>query len=73
MSPNEFRQIIGLKPAQDSSADELRNRNLNKMEGEVDPNVGPDVSSDSSEVSAESTEVDPMETGEAVFKKLFNI
>lgn len=29
MSPNEIRQVIGLKPAQDAKADELRNRNIN--------------------------------------------
>jgi hypothetical protein len=40
MSPNEFRQIIGLKPSKDPTADELRNRNLNKTEGQEDPNVG---------------------------------
>lgn len=31
MSPNEFRQIIGLKPSADPKADELRNRNLNEQ------------------------------------------
>lgn len=29
MSPNEIRQVIGLKPVQDMAADELRNRNIN--------------------------------------------
>ena len=43
MSPNEFRQIIGLKPSKDPTADELRNRNLNKTEGQDTPEVGPDV------------------------------
>lgn len=28
MTPNEIRQIVGLKPAEDPSADELRNRNM---------------------------------------------
>ena len=40
MSPNEFRQIIGLKPSKDPTADELRNRNLNKTEGQESPDVG---------------------------------
>ena len=31
MSPNEFRQIIGLRPSADPKADELRNRNLNEQ------------------------------------------
>lgn len=30
LSPNEIRQIIGLKPVADKQADELRNRNLNQ-------------------------------------------
>ena len=29
VSPNEVRQFMGLKPADSSEADELRNRNLN--------------------------------------------
>jgi len=31
MSPNEMRQVVGLKPVQDAKADELRNRNLNEQ------------------------------------------
>ena len=30
MSSNEIRQIIGLKPANDPKADELRNKNLSQ-------------------------------------------
>lgn len=30
MSPNEIRQIVGMKPSKDPSADELRNRNINQ-------------------------------------------
>ena len=42
ISPNEFRQKIGLKPAQDPAADELRNRNINAGEGEQFANTGED-------------------------------
>lgn len=35
MSSNEFRQIIGLRPSDDPSADELRNKNLNKSSQEI--------------------------------------
>ncbi len=47
MSSNEIRQIIGLKPAEDPRADELRNKNLNASEGEEyavtnDEGYGPD-------------------------------
>lgn len=40
ISPNEFRQKIGLKPAQDPAADELRNRNINAGQGEEFANTG---------------------------------
>ena len=40
ISPNEFRQKIGLKPAKDPAADELRNRNINAGEGEQFANTG---------------------------------
>ena len=35
MSSNEIRQIVGMKPSDDPSADELRNKNLNQPEGEM--------------------------------------
>ena len=36
MTSNEIRQIVGMKPATDPSADELRNKNLNQSNEEVD-------------------------------------
>ena len=36
MTSNEIRQIIGMKPSADPEADELRNKNLNKSNEEVD-------------------------------------
>lgn len=42
MSSNEIRQIIGMKPSDDPGADELRNKNLNKSNEEIDPNYGYD-------------------------------
>ena len=36
MTSNEIRQIVGMKPAEDPSADELRNKNLNQSNEEVD-------------------------------------
>jgi hypothetical protein len=39
MTPNEVRQKIGLKPAQDTGADELRNRYVNASPG-ADPAMG---------------------------------
>ena len=35
MSSNEVRQIIGMKPSSDPKADELRNKNLNKTEANI--------------------------------------
>lgn len=37
MTSNEIRQIIGLKPSDDPNADELRNKNLNQKEPEIEP------------------------------------
>lgn len=35
MTSNEIRQIVGMKPAKDPSADELRNKNLNQSNEEI--------------------------------------
>lgn len=35
MSPNEVRQVIGLKPSKDPTSDELRNRNLSESNADV--------------------------------------
>lgn len=35
MTSNEIRQLVGMKPADDPSADELRNKNLNQSNEEV--------------------------------------
>ena len=39
LTSNEIRQIIGMKPADDPGADELRNKNLNQPEGEAKPQI----------------------------------
>ena len=36
MTSNEIRQIVGMKPADDPSADELRNKNLNQSKEVID-------------------------------------
>lgn len=36
MTSNEIRQIVGMKPSKDPSADELRNKNLSQPSGEVE-------------------------------------
>lgn len=35
MTPNEIRQVVGMKPSSDESADELRNRNINQASEEM--------------------------------------
>lgn len=35
MSPNEIRQIIGMRPSKDPNADELRNRNLSQSNEDI--------------------------------------
>jgi hypothetical protein len=35
MSPNEVRQVIGLKPSKDPASDELRNRNLSESKADL--------------------------------------
>lgn len=40
MSPNEVRQIIGLKPDSDPESDKLRNRNLNKSNEQIAEDLG---------------------------------
>lgn len=40
MTSNEIRQIIGMKPADDPDADELRNKNLNKSKEELEEEQG---------------------------------
>ena len=36
LTSNEIRQIVGMKPSEDPRADELRNKNLNESESEVE-------------------------------------
>lgn len=36
MTSNEIRQIVGMKPSNDPSADELRNKNLNQSGKEIE-------------------------------------
>lgn len=47
MSPNEFRPIIGLKPVEDDRADQLRNRNINQSDEQMQNPVTVDQEDDS--------------------------
>ena len=58
MSPNEVRQIVGLRPVQNQKADELRNRNLNEpSDGCGSPAVSKFDESNSAENDSSSSAV----------------
>ena len=50
MTSNEIRQIVGMKPADDPSADELRNKNLNQSGKEIEAKQAPDKIQNEKEV-----------------------
>lgn len=39
MTPNEMRQVVGMKPSSDPKADELRNRNISQSSAELEGNM----------------------------------
>ena len=51
MTSNEIRQIVGMKPADDSSADELRNKNLNQSGEEIEAKQAPEKIQNEKEVT----------------------
>ena len=53
MTSNEIRQIVGMKPSDDPSADELRNKNLSQSNQEM----------------TETMEEIPLEEGEEVVQQ----
>lgn len=42
MSPNEVRQVIGMKPSKDPASDELRNRNLSEAKTDMENKIQPE-------------------------------
>lgn len=55
MTSNEIRQIVGMKPADDPKADELRNKNLSEPSGEV-PAGNPAVPTEEEPTITDQTE-----------------
>lgn len=45
-SSNDIRQLIGWKPSDDPSADELRNKNLNRSQQDIEKNTTNDTNTD---------------------------
>lgn len=67
MTSNEFRQIVGLKPAQDPSADELRNKNISQPNDEkavTEDNVPIDDIESAQGIDPEYDGVPPEQGGE---------
>lgn len=54
LSPNEIRQIVGMKPVTDAQADQLRNRNINSEKDQDFADASSDVSDDSYENNEEN-------------------
>ena len=53
MTPNEIRQVIGMMPASDPEADQLRNRNISESNEEVRE----DINVNEGEVNSQNGEV----------------
>ena len=51
MTSNEIRQVVGMKPSDDPSADELRNKNLNQSGEEVEAKQAPEKIQNEKEVT----------------------
>ena len=51
MTSNEIRQIVGMRPADDPSADELRNKNLNQSGEEIEAKQAPEKIQNEKEVT----------------------
>ena len=51
MTSNEIRQVVGMKPSDDPSADELRNKNLNQSGEEIEAKQAPEKIQNEKEVT----------------------
>ena len=56
MTSNEIRQVMGMKPSADPRADELRNKNLNRSDSEVQEESGSKVDNSSNNAAKEEKE-----------------
>lgn len=66
MTSNEFRQIVGLKPAQDPGADELRNKNITQSNDEkavTEDNIPVDEVEEAQGINPEYDGVPPEDLG----------
>lgn len=71
MTSNEIRQVIGMKPSDDPEADELRNKNLNKSNEEIEEQTVDDALAANVEETALDNGENP-EQAEADLLELMN-
>lgn len=57
-TPNEIRQVIGWKPSMDPNADQLRNRNLNQSDAQLEDQYGVESNAQNEEHSSEESPQD---------------
>jgi len=58
LTANEFRQILGMKPATDPKADELRNSNMPDLDGDGIPDEVPEEQMSEEDYNAKMAELD---------------
>lgn len=62
LTANEFRQILGMKPATDPKADELRNSNMPDLDGDGIPDEVPEEEMTEEDYNAKMAELDEFDT-----------
>lgn len=62
LTANEFRQILGMKPATDPKADELRNSNMPDLDGDGVPDEVPEEEMTEEDYNAKMAELDEFDT-----------
>lgn len=76
MSPNEMRQVAGLKPVQDANADMLKNPNINEADGQQfastanQPVANETVNDTSEEIEVEEDPIESLGLGSMLLKDL---
>lgn len=60
MSPNEFRGVLGMKPDDDPESNELRNRNLNKSDAEMQKTQTSSIIQNGSKSSFRGSDLDSL-------------
>lgn len=67
MTPNEFRQIIGMKPADDPGSDQLVNRNINQTPNPEEPIESEEYIDDGPDTETKVEEEAPKDIDDSLF------